>query len=52
MPFVALREQELAAFAASPAEREAAKVEWDVDADAFTRPPPPPALPQPRAGGV
>jgi hypothetical protein len=50
--FVALRERDLAALAASPAERRAAEVEWDEEADAFTRPPPPPALPLPRAGGV
>jgi hypothetical protein len=49
--FVALRERDLAALAASPAARRAAEVEWDEEADAFTRPPPPPALPQPRAGG-
>jgi hypothetical protein len=47
--FVALRERDLAALAASPAERKAAQVEWDEEADAFTRPPPSLALPQPRA---
>jgi hypothetical protein len=49
--FIALRERDLAALAASPAERKAAEVEWDAEADAFTRPPPPLALPQPRAAG-
>jgi hypothetical protein len=49
--FIALRERDLAALAASPAERKAAQVEWDEEADAFTRPPPPRQLPPPRAGG-
>lgn len=46
--FVATRDRDLAAMKASPAARKAADVEWNTDADAFERPPPPRQLLGPR----